>query len=147
MTGALRATWAIVAWLFLILIPIQFYLAGHGAFDFHNATAAGRDSGWDPHRALGDIMVLISLIQLPIALAGRLPRGLLTRAIGLPVLMILQYFLASLGDSVSTRFIAALHPVNGLAILGLTIGMVIDGRQYLPIGRLRPASGEGSRAN
>src|SRR5947209_835197 len=129
---ALQSTWVSVIWLFLILVPIQFYLAGHGAFEFHNSTDSGRDAGWDPHRTLGDILLLISLLQLLLALAARLPRALLVRAVGLFALMILQYILASLGDSVSTRFIAALHPVNGLAITGLMIGMVIQSRPYLP---------------
>jgi len=56
--------------------------------------------------------------------------------------MILQYVLARLGDSVSTRFIAALHPLNALAITGLTIGLVILSRPYLPIARFRPAATE-----
>lgn len=137
-----RAVWVTIIWIFLILIPIQFYLAGHGAFEFHNTTAAGRDTAWDPHRTLGDIMVLISLLQLLLGLAARLPRGLLFRSVGLFVLMVLQYVLAGLGDTVSTRFIAALHPVNALAITGLALGLVILSRPYLPIARFRPAATE-----
>jgi hypothetical protein len=140
MIGALRSAWTSIIWVFLILLPVQFYLAGHGAFEFHNASAAGRDAAWDPHRTLGDILLLIALIQLPLAFAARLPRPLLIRAVGLPVLMVLQYVLARLGDSVSTRFIAALHPLNALAITGLTIGLVILSRPYLPIARFRPAA-------
>lgn len=138
MISAVRSTWVTIIYLFIILIAIQFYLAGHGAFEFHNATAAGRDAGWDPHRTLGDIMVLLSLLQLLLALAARLPRGLLIRAVGLFVLMVLQFVLAQLGDSVSTRFIAALHPLNALAITGLVIGLVIESRPFSPIPRFRP---------
>jgi Family of unknown function (DUF6220) len=111
-----------------------------GAFSFHNARASGRDSAWDPHRTLDDILVLISLLQLLLALAARLPRPLLLRAGALFVLMIVQYTLAQLGDSTSTLWIAALHPVNALAITGIAIGIVIEGRAHLPIARIRPTA-------
>lgn len=137
LTRGLRSTWVGVIYLILILIPVQFYLAGHGAFEFHNASAAGRDSGWDPHRTLGDILLLLSLLQLLLAIPTRLPRSLLVRAAGLFALMVVQYILAQLGDSVSTRFIAALHPVNALAITGIVIGMVIESRSLSPLARLR----------
>jgi hypothetical protein len=137
LTRGLRATWVGVIYLFLILIPVQFYLAGHGAFEFHNATAAGRDAGWAPHRILGDALLLLSLVQLLLALPSRLPGSLLTRAAGLFGLMVVQYILAQLGDSVSTRFLAALHPVNALAITGIVIGMVIESRSFSPLARLR----------
>jgi hypothetical protein len=142
MSNALRITWMLVVLIFLLLIPVQFYLAGHGAFEFHNSTASGRDASWDPHRALGNLLLLISLLQLLLALAARLPRPLLFRAVGLFVLMIVQYVLAQLGDSVSTRWLAAFHAVNALAITGAAIGMVLEGRSYLPIARFRsPATG------
>lgn len=142
MSNALRSSWIVVVLIFLALIPVQFYLAGHGAFEFHNSTAAGRDAGWDPHRALGDILALLSLIQLLLALAARLPRPVLIQAVALLVLMIVQYVLAQLGDSVSTRWLAALHPLNGVAIMGTAFGMVIGGRQYVPITRFRSSAAE-----
>lgn len=139
--GAVRTAWIVVVLIFLITIPVRFYLAGHGAFAFHSASASGRDSAWDPHRTVGDILVLLSLLQLLLAVAARLPRRLLLRAVALFVLMIVQYVIAQLGDSKSTLWIAALHPVNALAITGIAIGMVIEGRAYLPIARFRAAGG------
>ena len=87
-------------------------------------------------------MLLIALLQLLLTLPARLPRSLLLRAAGLFVLMVVRYILAQLGDSISTRFIAALHPVNALAITGIVIGMVIESRPFSPIPRLRATAAE-----
>jgi hypothetical protein len=129
-----------LAWLFVILIPIQFYLAGHGAFEYHNTAAKARTDAWGAHAGVGDLMLLISLLALLVALAGRLPRRLLIFAGALFVFMVIQLLLAvAFGDNTSTRWIAALHPVNALIVTGLGGMLAVRARQYLPFGPWREA--------
>lgn len=140
MTRVFRSIWSVLAWLFLIGIPVQFYLAGHGAFSYHLTAASGRADAWNAHAAFGTLLALISLLVLLTAFAARLP-GLLLRLSGaLFFFMIVQLLLAGFGDSGSTRWIAALHPVNGLIVTGLGIMLAIRARAYLPV-----ASWRGSR--
>lgn len=137
MTGVLRSIWAVLIWLFLVMIPVQFYLAGHGAFEFHNASSTGREDAWAAHAAFGSIMALVTLLALVFALAGRLPRQILIFSGLLFVFMIIQLILAGFGDSSSTRWIAALHPVNALIVTGLGIMLAMRARPFLPFGPWR----------
>jgi hypothetical protein len=140
MTRVLRSIWALLVWLFVILIPIQFYLAGHGAFEYHSTSASARTDAWGAHTGLGDLMLLISLIALLVALAGRLPRRTLISSGLLFAFMVIQFLLArAFGDNTSTRWIAALHPVNGLIVTGLGGMLAVRARQYLPFGPWRDA--------
>jgi hypothetical protein len=136
MTSALRSIWAVLMLLFVILIPIQFYLAGHGAMEGAHAASksiVGMKTAWDPHSALGDIMLLLSLLCLLAALAARLPGRLLQMAGGLFVFMIIQLVLAQLNGSASTRWLAAVHGVTALVVTGLAVSLVIRSRPYWPI--------------
>jgi hypothetical protein len=144
MTEVLRSIWAVLIWLFLVMIPIQFYLAGHGAFEFHTHSLTGREDAWGPHAAFGTIMALVTLLALVFALAGRLPRRILMFSGALFVFMIIQLILAGFGDSSSTRWIAALHPVNALIVTGLGIMLAMRARPFLPFG---PWRGDASLAD
>ncbi len=98
-----------LAWLFLAGLLLQFYLAGGGLFGA-GTMARHRELGWNLWLATG----LLALV----ALVGRLGR----RAIGLSALLLalttLQVMLPSLRGSLP--WVAALHPVNALALLGVT---------------------------
>jgi hypothetical protein len=148
--NVLRSIWASLIWIFIILIPVQFYLAGHGAME--GAHAADKASGtppifpvmttaWDPHVALGTIMSLIVVLSLLVALAARLPRNLLWFNFWFFIVMLIQYILPLFNDSAGTRPIAALHVVNALIVTGMAIGLGIRARPYIPIARFRTASG------
>lgn len=91
--------------LFLVLGVVQFFLAGLGTFG----------EGFDAHRGAGAFMVLLSLILLVLALAGR--RQALTASAVLFGLMILQSILANVGEDAPV--IGALHPLNGLLVLAV----------------------------
>jgi hypothetical protein len=76
MTRTFRSTWSVLISLFLIMIPIQFYLAGHGAMEGANVATHVGDKGihirrtimstaWDPHSAFGTLMLLVSLFDSP----------------------------------------------------------------------------------
>jgi hypothetical protein len=103
--GAAKAH-QILARLFLVGGVTQFLLAGYGAF--------GTDA-YGAHRILGSVLTLLALIILILAAVGRRPA---LAASGLLFgLMIVQNILAAVGDSAPA--VGALHPVNGLAILGV----------------------------
>jgi hypothetical protein len=147
--NVLRSIWASLIWIFIILVPVQFYLAGHGAMEGAHAADKASDTppvfsvmptAWDPHIAVGTIMALIVLLSLIIALAARLPRNLLWFNFWFFIVMLIQYILPFFNDSASTRPIAALHVVNALIVTGMAIGLGIRARQYLPIARFRTAS-------
>jgi len=141
---ALRSVWVSLIWLFVILIPVQFYLAGHGAMEGgHSADkASGKppvltvmSNAWDPHIAVGTIMALLAILIVLVALTSRLPGDSLLLSVGLFVLMLAQYILPFFNDSASTRGIAALHAVNALLVTGLAVMLALRSRPYLPIGR------------
>jgi hypothetical protein len=148
-TRALGYVWAVLIWLFIIMIPIQFYLAGHGAMEGAHAgdnSIVGMKSAWDPHIAFGTLMVLVSLLTLLVALAARLPRRLLGHAAALFVFMVIQFLLPNWYDSASTRWIAALHGVNALIVTWLAYMLARGTPPYLPIARFRRSAVEATTA-
>jgi hypothetical protein len=151
MARVLRSIWASLIWLFVILIPIQFYLAGHGAMEGgHSTDQASKTppvltvmpNAWDPHMAVGTIMSLIALLILIVGIAAQLPRRLLGFTAVFFVFMLIQFILPFFNDSASTRPIAALHVLNALIVTGIAIGLGIRARPYLPIARFRVESRE-----
>jgi hypothetical protein len=100
--------WIYFGWLALTVaaIVLQFYLAGYGVFAFNGLPP------FDPHRAVGDLIGIASLIGIALAFAARVP----WRVTGINalffVLMVIQSTLAFAG----VQAIAALHVVNGVLI-------------------------------
>jgi len=142
MQRVFRSIWAVLVALFVVLIPIQFYLAGHGAMEgaysancadpSNNCKAPLMTTAWDPHVLVGSLMALIAILILITALIGRPPRPLFQMSIALFVFMVIQYILPLWYESASTRWIAALHAVNALIVTGLAGSMLFRGRTYLP---------------
>lgn len=138
MVNTLRSIWATLIVLFVAAIPVEFYLAGHGAMEGAHAadkSVAVMKTAWDPHISFGTLMLLVSLLILLLALAAQLPRPVLGITAGLFVSMVVQFLLPLLNDSASTRWIAALHAVNALLVTGLAFMLLVRARPYLPIGR------------
>jgi hypothetical membrane protein len=98
-----------LGFLFLTLAILQYFLAGIGVFG-----AGLESSDYDPHRIVGSLLTLIALVLLVLAAIGR--REALPASGALFVLMIIQTVLAIAGAE-SSKFIGALHPLNGLLIL------------------------------
>jgi hypothetical protein len=149
MTRALRAVWATLVYIFVALIPVQFYLAGHGAFEGAHGSdkkVVPMTTAWDPHLALGDLLVLISLIILLLAFAARLPRRLLFLPGALFVFMVIQFALAQANGSASARGFAALHAVNALVVTMLAVWMAFRARVYIPMARFQQAAAVGTDA-
>ena len=107
-----RAVFAIISWIFLAMVVLQVFYAGVGLF------GAGDMKTHVGFGYLVAIVPLLVLIAAAIAQAGR-------RLIGLSALLLLLTFLQpSLAYArEDAPYIAALHPVNALAIAGL--GLVI----------------------
>jgi hypothetical protein len=102
------------SWLFLAAIVVQVYFAGLMLF--------GQEGGRDLHENTGYILGTASglFVLLP-ALARA---GATTIVLGL-VLTFITLFQPSLADARETSaLIAALHPVNALLIVGLSVVMV-----------------------
>lgn len=99
-------------------VVVQFFLAGLGAFVA---------TGYDPHRALGLILALLSLVLVVLAFVGKVPRTLLGFTLLLLGLNVIQAILVQ----IDVGEVAALHVVNALAIVYLALQIVERSRRYL----------------
>lgn len=108
---AARTGYGWLAWLFVACVAVQFFLAGLGVF----AGAAN----FDTHRTFG---YTFELLLLPLLIAGIVGR-MGWRGIGGPLVLIVLFTLQSVFVALreSAPGIAALHPLNGVAIF--TIGL------------------------
>jgi ABC-type polysaccharide/polyol phosphate export permease len=98
-----------LAQIFLAGLLLQFYLASTPIF------GAG---SFQPHRTLGAALTMLVFLFPVLALVGRLGRRLIGLSILLVVLTVVQMLLPSLrGDA---PWIAALHPLNALALMGMS---------------------------
>lgn len=96
---------------FVACAIIQVFLAGLGVFDDPKAFIT--------HREFGYLFGWLTLVVLILALVGRSPR----RITGLSVLLLVQFALQSVFVALRADLpaIAALHPLNGFALLGVAI--------------------------
>lgn len=111
-----------LAWLVFAVILVQFFLAGVGVF---GEEAFGEDA-IGPHVIAGLLLVPTSLVLLILAvvaaLTGSLTRGRLGLTALLFVLLIVQFILGGPAQGISP-FVAALHPVNALILLGVSFNL------------------------
>lgn len=105
-----RIAFALVAWLFLIAIVIQVFLAGVGLF------VVGIDT-FSYHRELGWQLPIGPLLGLPLAWAARAGLTTIGLSVVLVVLVVAQPLLPGLRSDLP--FVAAVHPVNAMAIFWL----------------------------
>jgi hypothetical protein len=103
--GGVAGAHRVLSLLFVAGGVAQFILAGYSAFG---------GSNWDAHSIWGSVLILLALIILILAAVGRRP-ALQASAI-LFVLMIVQNVLGAVGTDAPV--LGALHPLNGLIILG-----------------------------
>ena len=124
-----RVAFAAYRYLLLVYVAgvvVAFFLAGAGVFrakpkgDEHLLESAT----FDAHRGLGWILQLGALLLLLLALLAWPGRRRLVGSAVLFVLLIVQGVLGGLGED--APWIAALHPVNGLLILGLASFLAHD---------------------
>jgi uncharacterized protein DUF6220 len=125
--------WIYFGWLALTVVAIvlQFYLAGYGVFAFNGLPP------FDPHRAVGGLIGIASLIGIALAFAARVPWRITGINAVFFVLMVIQSALAF----ASVQAIAALHVVNGVLIFGL-VGYLT--RQVYLYAKQQPAAAAAS---
>jgi hypothetical protein len=111
MVRVARLAFAGAAWIVFAALIVQVFLAGVGLF------VTGDDS-FALHRGLGYLLSLVPILVLVLAFAARAPRGIVWFAAGLAIAAFVQSILPVLRDSLP--YIAALHPVNALLIVGLS---------------------------
>ena len=118
---ALRFTYVGIAWLFLGCVVVQVFLAGLGVF-------VGVEQ-FELHRQFGYTFGWLTLILLLLAIAGRLGR----RWIGLSALLLLLFAMQSVFVALRPALpaVAALHPVNALAIFGVAFHVATRSRAVL----------------
>ena len=110
----MRVAFAIVAWSFVAAIVVQVFLAGVGLF------VGGFDT-FEYHRALGWLLHLAPIVLILFAWGAHPGRTTMWLCAAILVLVGIQPFLPAMrGD---LPFVAALHPVNALAIFGL--GLIV----------------------
>jgi Family of unknown function (DUF6220) len=116
-----RIGFLVAAWLFVAGAVIQVFLAGLGVF----GVPAGDFSA---HKAWGYTFSFLILVLIVLGLVGRVSR----REIGLSLLLLVLFILQSVFVGVRADYpaVAALHPVNGFAILLVGIYLAWGARRY-----------------
>ena len=103
--------------LFALLLVVQFFLAGLGAFTaVHNKKFSDNDFG--PHGVLGTVLVVVALVIAVLAAIGRWSPTATRLSGALLVLMVLQFVLGVAGAD-SAPVLGGLHAVNALLIVAV----------------------------
>jgi hypothetical protein len=101
-----------LAWAAVAGFAVQFYLVGAALFE---------GMTFQLHRIVGYLLVLLVALLLILALASLLGRRVIGLSALLLVLVTVQALLPSLRASVP--WLAALHPVNALALIGVAVAI------------------------
>lgn len=111
------------AWLFVVAVLVQVFLAGLGIFE------AGR--GFDWHIEFG--YTVIGIVTLTVLLSA-VVAGLPGRETGWCLVLLILYVVQTMLPAARTSFpaVAALHPVN--AIVLFTLGVIIARRATRSVG-------------
>jgi Family of unknown function (DUF6220) len=99
---------AVAAWLFLIGVVVQVFLAGAGLFGLTDFTA---------HAGFGWMLASVPILVLVLAMAALVDRRTVLIALALTVVTIIQPELAAARHD--NPVVAALHPVNALLVFWL----------------------------
>jgi hypothetical protein len=124
-TGARYALIA-TAWLFALGGVVQVFLAGLSVFD--------SPTYWEDHKNMGNTIWLLTFLMPILALVGRVGIPRIVQSFLLFVLFMLQYAFANAG----TGWVAALHAVNALVLIGMAGNL---GSQTLDLVRSRRQAG------
>jgi len=125
-TKSVRVLYAVLAWLFVVGLVAQVFLAGLALFD--------QRSYWGVHMGLGHLIGLLPLLLVLLSFLGRLPR----RDKGLTALVFGVYFVQAevfAGiRSAAPGWIVAFHPVLAFALLALSLALAQRARSALRSG-------------
>jgi hypothetical protein len=106
----------VVAWLLVVGLLVQVFLAGMGVFDTSSAFATHRDFGF--------LLQVLPFLLIVTAFIGGFGRWQAIAAMVMFLQFFLQSFLLIARESVPA--IAALHPVNGFVILLIAFWLARD---------------------
>ena len=114
--------------LFAVLLVVQFFLAGLGAFTtVHNKRFSDNDFG--PHGVLGTALVVLALVIAVLAVIGRWSPTATRLSGALLGLMILQFVLGVAGAG-SSPVLGGLHAVNAVLIVAV-LYLLVRGTHHL----------------
>ena len=120
----MRAVFRWLAVLLFVAVVVQIALAGYGAFhavhaaDHHAISQKTINNAFNPHIALGYIIVIVMIVVLLVAAGGRLGKRQVQLAGLILVLGIVQAILGMASES--TPALGPLHALNALAIFATT---------------------------
>jgi hypothetical protein len=107
-----------LAAIYLVVVVVQFFLAGLGVF---GAT------DFDAHRVVGFILGIGSIVLLLVAVIGRMPRSIALATVLLLGLNVLQIVLVN----IDVEEIEALHLVNAVVIVFTAYELMQRSRRHL----------------
>jgi len=113
--GLLRQVHAWLAWAFVGAVVFQVFLAGQAM------PQLGGNNNFGTHAGFGWLIGLLALIQLVLAVAAGVGRRRIGISAGLFVLFLVQMSLPYMDTEAGLPAVAALHPVNALAIFGISV--------------------------
>ncbi|MDV3220311.1 DUF6220 domain-containing protein [Intrasporangium sp.] len=121
--------------LLLLAVVLQFFFAGSGAFD-----PAPNDESFGPHRSLGYLTVVLTLVTAVAGALARVPGRVLSLTVVVLGLVVLQPVLAvlagGLGEAGSAttpgRLVSGLHALNAVSIVAV-LGTVIRRARELAV--------------
>ena len=109
--------WRVLVALIAAACVVQIFLAGRGAFGVHGAAKLDDQKSFDPHRVLGEIIGLLAVLAFLAALAAWRDKRLIGITFALAVMAeVLQHLFAL----PKHPWVAGLHALDGVAILGLS---------------------------
>jgi Family of unknown function (DUF6220) len=114
--GGSYQVWRVLIALIAAACVVQIFLAGRGAFGIHGAAKLDNQKSFDPHRALGEIIGLLAVLAFLAALLAWRNKRLIWLTFALAFMAeILQHLFAL----PKHPWVAGLHALDGIAILGL----------------------------
>jgi hypothetical protein len=144
----MRKVFAGLATLLMLVVVVQFFLAASGAFN-----TAPHDESFQPHRAMGSVILLIAVLTTIAAALARVPGRLIGMAGLVAGLAVVQAIIAAVakafGETATAgQLVFGLHAINGLVIVAL-IGRIIRQARALSksaVSTGNAAGGSGSEA-
>ena len=115
MKSMLKQVHAWLAWAFVGAIVVQVFLAGQAM------PQLGGNSNFGTHAGFGWLIGLLALVQLVLAVAAGVGRRRIGISAGLFGLFLVQMSLPYMDTEAGLPAVAALHPVNALAIFGISV--------------------------
>jgi hypothetical protein len=119
-SGAQRGSyqvWRALVALIALACVVQIFLAGRGAFGIHEGAKLSDQKSFDPHRALGEIIGLLTVLAFLAALVAWRDKQVIWMTLALAVMAVVLQHLFSLPKH---PWVAGLHAVDGVAILALS---------------------------